>query len=179
MSHFLQIILETIWLFLPAGAANMAPVFAERYHWFPVFDQPIHLGLFGSHKTTRGLVAGVIFGSTAGLIQHFFFRFAWIQSISLVPYEPWLFAAWLGWLLGFGTLAGDLVKSFFKRRLRIPPGKSWPFFDQVDSTLGAAAILVPIVPFTFVHLITAILIFGPISFLVSYLGIKLKLKKSL
>ena len=39
-------------------------------------------------------------------------------------------------LAGFGTGLGDLVKSFFKRRIGIKPGGVWPVFDQVDYILG-------------------------------------------
>jgi CDP-diglyceride synthetase len=34
-------------------------------------------------------------------------------------------------------MTGDAVKSFFKRRLGITPGKSWFPFDQLDFVLGA------------------------------------------
>jgi CDP-2,3-bis-(O-geranylgeranyl)-sn-glycerol synthase len=39
--------------------------------------------------------------------------------------------------MGLGAGTGDAVKSFFKRRIDIEPGKSWPFFDQLDFFLGA------------------------------------------
>ena len=41
-----------------------------------------------------------------------------------------------GFLFGFGGMVGDLVKSFFKRRLNIAPGKSFIPWDQIDCALG-------------------------------------------
>ena len=33
------------------------------------------------------------------------------------------------------------LKSFFKRRIDIPPGASWPVFDQLDFFVGAYVFL--------------------------------------
>ena len=49
-----------------------------------------------------------------------------------LPVNIYLF----GFLAGFGVLFGDLVESFFKRRLDIAPGKSFFPWDQIDSVLG-------------------------------------------
>lgn len=159
MGELLKIILETIWLFLPAGVANTAPVLAARYAWFPSLNRPIHEPLLGSHKTWRGLIAGIIFGSVTGLIlgQGLFF----------------------GAALGFGALAGDAAKSFVKRRLKIAPGKNWPPFDQVDYVAGAAVAASFFLEVTVANIIIALIIFGLGSLLVSYVGMQLKLKKSL
>ncbi len=155
----LKLILETIWLLLPAGVANTVPVFAAKYNWFPAFNRPISQRFLGAHKTWRGVAAGIIFGSITGvLLGH---------------------GAIFGAILGAGALAGDAVKSFFKRLLKIAPGKPWPVFDQIDSVVGALAIAWFFIPITYAHAAIAIIIFGPISFLVSYLGVKLKIKNSL
>ncbi|MEK7557291.1 MAG: CDP-archaeol synthase, partial [Patescibacteria group bacterium] len=61
----------------------------------------------------------------------------------------------------------------------IDPGKSLPIVDQVDSTIGALVVAWFFVPLTLAHIVTAIILFGPISFLVSYVGVKLKIKSSL
>lgn len=49
--------------------------------------------------------------------------------------------------MALGTGVGDAVKSFFKRRVGIAPGASWPVFDQLDFFAGAflfvAAVHVP------------------------------------
>lgn len=149
----------------------MAPVFAAKYNWLSRLHRPLHEHLLGSHKTWRGIVAGLVFGSVTSLIQFLVF-----------PYPPFISlprAVFLGGVLGLGALLGDAVKSFFKRRLNIAPGKSLPIVDQVDATIGALLFVSPFVALTLAHVITAVIIFGPISFLVSYLGVKLKIKSSL
>ena len=40
-------------------------------------------------------------------------------------------------------ILGDLVKSFWKRRVRVAPGRSWFPFDQIDYAVGALAALAP------------------------------------
>ena len=79
--------------------------------------------IFGDHKTVRGLVVGVLAGAAAFLCQRAAGETALVQQLALVSYDelPRLTGAWLG----FGAIAGDAVKSFFKRRVGIAPGKPW------------------------------------------------------
>ncbi|MGC8931760.1 MAG: CDP-2,3-bis-(O-geranylgeranyl)-sn-glycerol synthase [Candidatus Methanodesulfokora sp.] len=103
-------IILTIWYILPAYFANMAPV---------VFGggSPIDKGrnwidgkrVLGDHKTFRGLISGIVVGSVIGLIQ-------------LRPIQ--------GVLLSTGAMTGDLVGSFIKRRLDIPPGGNAILLDH-------------------------------------------------
>jgi CDP-2,3-bis-(O-geranylgeranyl)-sn-glycerol synthase len=144
----MQLLCEIVWYVLPAGFANMAPVFAAKA--FPRWSTPVDLGarlggvrIFGDHKTVRGVVAGVLVGTLVCLGQvPVFESSAWIRSISIVDYAR---VAWvLGPLLAIGALLGDVVKSFFKRRLRRPPGRTWFPYDQIDWMVGALAVTYPI-----------------------------------
>ncbi len=147
-SALLSALAAGIWLLLPAGAANMAPVLAARA--FPSWDLPVDFGwspggkrLFGAHKTWRGMAAGVIAGGLVFVLQqHVADLSPAIQGL-LADLDhgrlPLLFGAWLG----LGALVGDLVKSFAKRRLGIAPGRSWFPFDQLDWLFGALAFASP------------------------------------
>jgi CDP-2,3-bis-(O-geranylgeranyl)-sn-glycerol synthase len=54
---------------------------------------------------------------------------------------------WRGLVVGIaGAILGDAVKSFFKRRVGIPPGKPWIGPDEVDFYLGATAVAAFLVP---------------------------------
>lgn len=159
MPQSVSLILETIWLLLPAGAANIAPVIAAKFNWAPPLGKPILPRFLGAHKTWRGLFFGLTFGSVTGLLLGQGFVY--------------------GAALGFGALLGDSVKSFFKRRLNIPPGKPWPVFDQVDFVIGALIIASLFFSLTFIHITSAIIIFGLLSWLCSYVGLKLKIKINL
>jgi len=59
----------------------------------------------------------------------------------LSPDRGWLD---LGVRFGIGAMAGDAVKSFFKRRVGIRPGQPWIPFDQLDFIVGALALVWPV-----------------------------------
>lgn len=135
-------IIQSLWYILPAGLANMMPVFVRKRVKF--LDVPIDFGatykgkpIFGPHKTWRGLIFG-IFASVAviSLQAILYFKFETFQKISLVKFEEINFIL-LGFLFGFGALFGDLIKSFFKRRIDVKPGAKFFPWDQIDFIIGA------------------------------------------
>jgi CDP-2,3-bis-(O-geranylgeranyl)-sn-glycerol synthase len=110
----------------PAYLANMAPPFVRYWRGW---NRPVNQALFGAHKTWMGFGLGV--GAavlTAGLQA----AVDWPGAIA--DYGRWLT---LGLLFGTGAMVGDLLKSFFKRRVGIEPGRPWVPFDQCDFVLGA------------------------------------------
>lgn len=132
-----MIILQTIYFFLPAGFANMAPVFVQRINFLA---GPLDMGktiggvrIFGDNKTVRGLVAGILLGVGIAYLQSFHL----IPQLEITDYDNWLA---LGFLQSFGALLGDAIKSFFKRRTGIAPGQSWFPYDQIDFVIGAIAL---------------------------------------
>lgn len=182
----INILLESLWFLLPAGIANMAPVFAAKYNWLPVLARPIDGSaklngrrLLGDNKTWRGVFLGVIFGLITGYIQHLAFGNEWIQSISIVSYHSAGVALALGALLGFGALFGDAVKSFFKRQLAIAPGTAWTPFDQIDSVTGAFVIAWLFIPLSLLHVVVGIISIGIISYFINVVGVALKIKKEI
>lgn len=171
MSVIVSTILETFWLFLPAGVANVVPVLAARYHILSTLARPIHEETLGKHKTWRGVILGIIFGSIASSIQYFVYP--------AFPYLTLPAALSAGAALGAGALLGDIAKSFFKRRLQIPPGRSWPPFDQIDFIVGALMVAGTFFPLTFTHIAVAVVMYGIFSWLTSAIGVILKIKSSL
>lgn len=121
---------QLLYLMLPVYLANMAPPFVR---FWPGWNPPISIPLLGSHKTVVGFAAGVAVAVAAAFIQS---RLRWDGSL-LWP-SHWLAA---GFAAGFGAMAGDSLKSFFKRRLRIAPGQRWIPFDQLDFILGGLVAL--------------------------------------
>ncbi|MCE5243558.1 MAG: CDP-archaeol synthase [Syntrophobacteraceae bacterium] len=117
-------ILVLLWL------VNLAPPFLAHLlegRWNAPLDRGIVLGngepLFGSHKTLRGVLAGVLTGAVFAPL----FGIAW----------------WAGLLAGALSMAGDLLSSFVKRRLRWPSGKIIPGLDQCFEGLFPLAVLAP------------------------------------
>lgn len=133
--------IEALWLILPAGFANMSPILAQKI--FPRWNTPVDFNrtwrkkeIFGSHKTYRGMVSGILVGFFIFYLQQKAYGVSsLVRSWSLLNYSSIspAFGAWLG----FSALLGDLVKSFFKRRLNIKPGMPWIPFDEIDWIVGA------------------------------------------
>lgn len=137
-------LLTIIWIFLPVGLANTAPVLANNTPLLKDLKTPLDFGktfrgkrIFGDHKTVRGIVAGLLMGLLVVSIQMVLFsqfeqlaRYSYTIDYSSLP------TLLLGAALGFGAVAGDAVKSFFKRQAGISPGKNWIPFDQLDFILG-------------------------------------------
>lgn len=139
----METILSILWFFLPAGSGNIAPIIAAKTKPLEKYSFPLDFHkkfrkkrIFGDHKTIRGLIAGITLGIITVYLQIFLYNhWQFAKDISIIDYNqlnPLLF----GFLASFGALAGDAIKSFFKRQLNIPSGKSWFPFDQVDYILG-------------------------------------------
>jgi CDP-2,3-bis-(O-geranylgeranyl)-sn-glycerol synthase len=176
-------ILFAIWFMLPAAIGNVTPILAAVTPGLRRFDQPIDGNrqwrgkpIFGSHKTWRGLLAGIVMAALTFWLQ----RNAYAQSELIrdfcgpVHYDtlPWI----LGPLLGFGALAGDAIKSFFKRHRGIPSGKSWFPFDQLDYIIGAVIISLPFVRLSIMEYVWIFVIWFGMHLLFSYLGWMVHLK---
>ena len=171
-------IIKIIWFFLPMGFANMAPVFVKKINFLNIpvdFNKKINEEpILGENKTIRGFFAATILGGAIFLLQKYLFSFGFFESISLVDYQyiPWF----AGLFMAFGAIAGDAVKSFFKRRFKINSGRSWAPFDQIDYVLGGVSFflyfyvptLIDIVVLLFVGLILHIIV----NVIGYYLGIR-------
>jgi len=163
----IRLILASIYLMLPAYFANMAPVLLKNYLKFlavPVdFNKKIGgKPIFGKHKTWRGIFVACIISMFVFYVQQYLYRFDIFKEISLLNYsEHTLF---LGFLLGFGAIIGDLIKSFFKRRFNIKPGAPWIPFDQLDFVTGALLFssIIYLPPWNVILIILLISFFGHI-----------------
>ena len=151
--------LQLAYFMAPAYAANMAPPFVR---YWKGWNRPISRRLFGTHKTVMGFVVGVLSATGVTFVQ---WLLAW--SGSIVPYEEW---PPLGLLFGVGAMAGDSVKSFFKRRLGVEPGRPWIPFDQLDFVLGALVLVYPRVTLAWADVATILLLSFGGHIVVSHLG---------
>lgn len=181
----LEDIALTLWLFLPAGVANMAPVFAAHWGIWSRLDRSIDAGktwrgrrLFGDHKTIRGFVAGWLSAIIFVFIQIWLYQhWSDLRSLSLtvLNYDHLNPLAW-GSALALGALSGDAIKSFFKRQLDFAPGRSWVPFDQIDYVAGTllSSLLVLRLPLRFY--VIAVLLGLALHPLGTFIGWLLKLK---
>lgn len=162
-------IAEAIYVFLPAGVANATPPLLTR---FLGPGRPIDAGLqwrgralLGAHKTWQGLIGGSCAGIVTFALQRRFDRLD-------VPVA-------FGIAISIGALAGDLVKSFVKRRLAVQPGHSWFPFDQIDYVIGGLAAGAPFLRFSPVLIVTTVAAYFVLHLVVSAIGYALGIKTAL
>lgn len=133
MNTFLLLVLQSLWLIFPAYIANAVPVIVGG-------KTPIDFGrtffdkrpVFGPGKTWRGAASGIAAGAVVAYIQGIFGESYGMPESGFIP-----MTAGLGLLLGTGAITGDVVKSFFKRRLGFKRGQKLFLADQIDFLLGA------------------------------------------
>lgn len=153
---FWWIPVQALWLMLPAYVANMAPVFLSKL--LPRWDAPIDGGrtrangtrILGDGKTWRGLIGGAVVAALFALLMVTVLRFSpHLSDLGLAANGLWA-PLWLGFAFGLGALAGDAVKSYFKRKRGHPRGAPWVGPDQLDFVVGGllfvalAGLLVPL-----------------------------------
>lgn len=182
--HVLKEIFLALWFFLPAGIANVTPIFAAQIAALKRFDTPIDFGktyhgkrIFGAHKTWRGLIAGIVFGTLAlGLQQLAVVHSGWLQSWTHQVNYAQLPTLIVGPLFAVGALGGDAIESFFKRQRSIAPGQGWFPFDQTDYIIGGAIATMPFVTLNllqYVWLVVLWLVVHVVSSAIGYLmGVK-------
>ncbi len=175
-------ILKALWFFLPGGLANMAPVIFKKINFL---DYPIDFGkqingkpILGSHKTFRGYFFGILLALIGAWVQKLLFvQFDFIKDITILPYDelsPWL----IGFLMGFGALFGDSVKSFLKRQVEIKAGDKFIPWDQIDFIIGFL-LFTSILYIPPASIVLSIILAVPLlHILVNYLGYYIKLQDS-
>lgn len=180
-----ELVLQSLYLFLPAYAANMAPVIARRLRLLPVLDRPLDGGrlfrrqpLLGAHKTFRGIVFGILAAVALALLQQRAAVAGGVASdLSLFPYAEHSPLVW-GGLLGGGALLGDIVKSFVKRRCGIPPGRRWFPWDQLDLVVGAVLLGRILYPFSWATIVVVFTVTPLLGLLVNLASYTLSVKEA-
>lgn len=178
-------ILLAIWFLLPAAFANAIPVIAAAVPGLKKLNAPIDGGktfrgqpLLGSHKTWRGIIAGIIIATLTLWVQQLLVgQFAWAQFIAGEVNYAALPLFLLGPLFAIGALGGDAVESFFKRQLKIKSGGSWVPFDQLDYIVGSVLVSLPFIVLTVPQYIWIFVVWFALHLLASAGGYVIGLKK--
>ena len=142
-----EIILATIFFFMPAYLANAVPPLLNRFKILDCLSFPIDNNrkikekeIFGAHKTWRGFL-GIIFIGTLLMVLFFqlnnFFHLYEVLSFDYLNWNPFLF----GFIFSLGVAFGDLLFAFIKRRLFLKPGAPFIPFDQTNYVFGVFILL--------------------------------------
>ena len=170
-------ILKCFYLMLPAYFANMAPVIVKKVNLFvyPIdFNKELNKKpILGKNKTFRGLFFGIFFSIVISYFQYLLYNAGFLQKITFINYQNWLL---FGFLIGLGALTGDLIKSFFKRRLGLKPGTRFVPFDQTDFVVGALVFIMPIFDLTLKIFIVVLLLSFVLHIIVNHLAFYLRIR---
>ena len=133
-------IVKVVYFILPGVFANIIPVIIKKN--FKVLASPLDFNMklkgkriFGKNKTFRGLLFGVLSSIAIAGIQTVLYQNPAFRNISLQDYSTTNFVLF-GFFIGFGSLLGDLINSFVKRRLDIKSGSKFMPWDQLNAPIG-------------------------------------------
>ncbi len=135
------IVIQALWIIIPVYVSNASAVIVGG-------GTPIDFGktwgdgkrILGDGKTWRGLLSGTFIGMTAGfglVVAASYINASEYNFLNLNNFEGFPLMIPIIFSLCFGGLCGDIVESFFKRRIGKNRGEDWIFFDQIDFILGA------------------------------------------
>ena len=149
----------------------MTPIFLKD---LPFLETPIDFNyklngkpILGSRKTWRGLFGGIFFAIIFILVQKLLYSF--FPNIYLADYSK-IDVVILGFLLGFGALFGDIIKSLIKRRFNIKPGESFFPFDELDWIIGALLFTYLIIRPSWSIIVLSVILYFFLHILFNYLG---------
>lgn len=146
--------MQSLRVLLLLGIANFVPILVARLLGGQ-FAAPVDGGrrladgrpVFGSGKTLRGVLASIL--CTAAV--------AWLLAMDAV----------LGAALAAGAMAGDLLASFCKRRLGLPPHARAPGLDQIPEVLLPLLLLQPWLKLRWREVAIVVLVFVLLDVLLS------------
>ena len=174
---FWVFLIKCFYLMLPAYFADMAPVIVKKINFL---KYPVDFGfvlskkpLFGKNKTFRGFFFAILFSIVIAFLQQSVYTFDFFRNTSFYSYENWIL---FGFLMGLGALTGDLIKSFFKRRIGIKPGEKFVPFDQTDFVIGSLIFIIPIYIVTFPIFLTCLVLSLFLHILVNHIAFFLKIR---
>ena len=137
---FELIVAQAFWLILPAYIANASAVLVGG-------GTPIDFGktwkdgrrVFGDGKTWRGFFVGAYIGITSGFGLSVAAKYINMSDFAFIGLNDFTGFPWMIPIVSsicFGALLGDIIESFFKRRVGKNRGEDWIPFDQLDFVLG-------------------------------------------
>ncbi len=126
--YLYSIIAYPILYILPAYVANGSPVIFGGGKPLDLSKKIKGIRIFGDNKTIKGTIAALLSGIAIGALEFPFFKYMLLISV----------------LLAIGTVFGDLLGSFVKRRMSMRPGAPFPIMDQYGFFIFAMLFAAPL-----------------------------------
>ena len=135
-----EIIAQAFWIIIPAYIANGCAVLVGG-------GTPIDFGkkfkdgrrILGNGKTWRGLFFGAFIGMIGGFglsTAAFYINQLDPEILTVSNFTGFPLMIPIIFSICFGALMGDIIASFFKRRIGKDRGQDWIPVDQLDFILG-------------------------------------------
>lgn len=161
----LEAALAGVWLMMPALVPNSAAVL---FGGGPAMDFGRSWRgkrILGEGKTWAGFFGGALSGALVGIVQA-------VGALLLDVEDTWGFGCCMSAVaviasLSFGSMIGDGVGSFVKRRLGVARGGKAPVLDQYNFVAGAMVLVLVTSPDWFLdHYVTDNGVYGLVLFLI-------------
>lgn len=156
-------LIDALVFIFPAYCANAVPVIFGGGR--PLDGGRLFLDgkpTFGSHKTVRGFISGLVVGTLVGF------------GLSLLNID---YSVLLGFAVSLGALLGDLAEAFMKRRLDLAPGASLPVADQLDFVVGALLFSLFVSPPPWQVTVVVFIVTPPLHLLTNLFAYRIGVKK--
>ena len=169
--------IKALWLLLPAYAANGSPPLSRGIHPLD-FKRNFIDGkrILGDGKTFEGTFLGLTAGFLVGALETFSYPFLNNYlinfNISLPPMN-----LFIGFMISFGALIGDMVASFIKRRFNLPRGADVPLMDQWNFVIGAIVFTFWLTEINIFMIIIMFLITPIVHRIANIIAYKIKIKR--
>lgn len=162
-----------ILVIIPAILVNVLHMFIVKKDVFSFLTIPINTRLFGTNKTWRGFAFSIVFTS-------FFCAIA--TSLSKLNATD---GALLGAIMGFTYMLFELPNSMFKRLNGIASGETptkrkllYNLLDKTDSAFGVSLMYTLLSDLSLIKGVLLFFISSGLHISISYLLVKIKMKKS-
>jgi len=153
----------TLKLLILVTAANGTPVIIKKLlgqHLELALDGGLNFfdgrRLFGPSKTVRGVVSAILATTLCAMLMEL----------------EW----YIGTVIGSASIAGDLLSSFIKRRLNMPPSSMALGLDQVPESLLPLVVVQPLLPLTVMDIAAVVVIFSIGQLVLSRILYKLNIR---
>ena len=165
------------WILFPAYAANVFPPLVKgRIRLDERRKMKDGKRVLGDGKTLEGMIAGIIMGTAIGALEWAVLPYINAYSSQFGVVFPHM-SIFVGSMIAFGAVFGDMAASFVKRRIGMRRGQSAFLLDQLDFIAGAIVFAYAFTQISIYMMFFMLVVTPAIHFASCVIGYKLGVKK--
>jgi len=168
---------KSLWILFPIYAANGFPPLARGKLSIDLNKKWIDNNrILGNGKTFEGFSLGLFIGFLVGALEAYLYP-DFNQYAMQFGTELPLMNLFIGFMISFGALCGDLAGSFIKRRFGLSRGSDVPLLDQWNFIIGAVLFAYWFTEITIWMILIMLVMTLVIHRIANIIGHKLRVKK--